>query len=194
MLSGSSFRNSSRTSPAIILTDITSLPCYLIGTKLSKTQPAYLAGLIDGEGSLECQKVSQIGGATPQYRIRLSFTFATEEPLKTISQWLGLTPKRYVSTQENRSDRWRLHIPKNQTIPLIRACFPYLILKPKQVELMLRIEEIRLANSPDRKHFGHTKLQRMPMSAVSAMDSLWWQFRSLKSDKRGKPLRRKVML
>lgn len=56
---------------------------------LTVEQLAYLAGLIDGEGSLECQKQSQAGSATPRYVIRLSFTMSTPEPLETVASWLG---------------------------------------------------------------------------------------------------------
>ena len=44
---------------------------------LNAEKYAYIAGLIDGDGSLECQKQRQRNGQTHSYRVRLSFTMVT---------------------------------------------------------------------------------------------------------------------
>jgi hypothetical protein len=152
--------------------------------QLSSLQLAYLAGLIDGEGSLECQKEMQIKGVTPRFVLRLSFTFATREPLATICDWIGLSMKEYPATSPNRSSRFRAHVPKNLAVPLIKGCLPYLILKHQQAKLILEIEAIRKRYSPDRRRFAPGKLRTMPLEAVELMESLFVQLRSLKSNKR----------
>src|SRR5665213_4477900 len=112
---------------------------------LTDTQLAYLAGLIDGEGSIESQREVQVRGATPRFVLRVSFVFATEEPLRTICGWLGVGYKRYPTTDPRRSDRYRTHVPKGIAVPLLEACLPYLLLKRRQAELILAIETVRLA-------------------------------------------------
>ena len=152
---------------------------------LTDLQLAYLAGLIDGEGSIESQREWQPRGATPRFPLRVSFTFATEEPLKTISGWLGRTYKQYLATSVNRSPRYRMHIPKGIAVIVLGGCLPFLLLKRRQAELILAIEAVREANNPGRVHIGSAHLARMPEAAVEEMAALHTELRSLKSHKRG---------
>jgi hypothetical protein len=152
--------------------------------QLSEVQVAYLAGLIDGEGSLESQKQVQAGGKTPRYVLRLSFTFVTVEPLATLSLWLGVPVKVYASTDPRRSDRRIMHIPKSMAVVLLERCLPYLILKRRQAELILGIEAIRHASSPSLRHFGSQSATPMPLEAIGRMEALHVELRSLKSNKR----------
>ena len=150
---------------------------------LSEAQVAYLAGLTDGEGSLECQKEFQPKGVTPRFVMRLSFCFATAEPLRTVSQWLGVSVKRYPPTDPTRSERYRCHITKNLAVPLLRRMLPYLLLKRREAELILSIEAVRAAHSPART-LGLGEQRRMPPSAVQEMTAQYTLLRSMKSNKR----------
>ena len=159
---------------------------------LTEAQVVYLAGLIDGEGSLECQKAMQPHGVTHSYRIRLSFVFATAEPLMTIATWLGISVRKYPATSSNRSPRYRGDVPKEKLIPLLRRALPHLILKRKQAEIILAIESIRSANTPPLKHVGGAKFSRMPVHAIAEMDGLHFELRKLKSNKRRMSVRATV--
>lgn len=145
---------------------------------LTEAQAAYLAGLIDGEGSLECQKQMHGAAINPRYVVRLSFVFATAEPITTVAAWLGREPTWYPATDPTRQARWRLHIPKNALVPLLRACLPYLILKREQAEIILAIEAVRVARSPAWCGDG------MPADAIQDMELLLRKLRALKSNKR----------
>ncbi len=153
-------------------------------TNLTEFQVAYLAGLIDGEGSLETQKQMGVGSATPRYVLRLSFVFGTAEPVTTVAGWLGMEPRQYPPPSPRHSPRWRLNVTKGLAIPLLRRTLPHLILKREQAELMLRIEAIRAENSVDRRVSGPRSNLRMPAHAVNAMESLHVALRALKSNKR----------
>lgn len=152
--------------------------------ELTTDQAAYMAGLIDGEGSIESQKEVQVRGATPRFALRVSFVFATEEPLATVCGWLGIQYQRYPSTDPRRSDRYRAHVPKSKAVELLRACLPYLILKRRQAELILSIEAVRAAHSPSRVHVGTPHAARMPDAAIEQMTTLHEELRTLKSNKR----------
>ena len=145
---------------------------------------AYLAGLIDGEGSIECQQEMHPKGTTPRFVLRLSFTFATEEPLATITQWLGVSYKQYPATDERRSPRYRCQIPKSLAVVVLEHCLPFLILKRDQAELILEIERVRAAYSPDRRLIAPGKNRTMPTAAIEQMTVLHAQLRALKSNKR----------
>lgn len=151
---------------------------------LTETQVAYLAGLIDGEGSLESQRELQPNGTTHCYKLRLAFVFATPEPLATVGRWLDLSVRRYKSTDPRRSDRYRAEIHKGKSVALLVRVLRYLILKRQQAELILFIEAVRHAYSPARAHFGKSRFQAMPSEAVERMHGLHVQLRALKSNKR----------
>jgi hypothetical protein len=156
---------------------------------LTEVQLAYIAGLIDGEGSLESQRQFPRTAANPRFVLRLSFTLGTSEPVTTVGTWLGCPPKRYPPVDETRQPRWRLNLPRKIAVPLLERCLPYLILKRQQAELVLAIESVRATNSPPREHVGHAKLLRMPAPAVAEMERLHGELRSLKSNKRPAHLR-----
>lgn len=163
---------------------------------LTDAQKGYLAGLIDGEGSLECQRLLQPRGRTPLFVLRLSFVFATREPLETVCGWIGARWKEYPPIDAIRSSRFRCHIKKRTAVPLLRAVLPFLVLKRRQAELILAIEEVRAANSPSRVHVGHPHalpMLPMPATAVERMDALHAELSSLKSNKRPGRCRRSVV-
>ncbi len=151
---------------------------------LNNTQLAYLAGMIDCDGSLECQKQMQKKGTTHRYAIRLSFTMATKEPINTISKWFGLNYKKYPSVDSRRSPRYRIHIPKTITLVLLKNCLHYLVLKKRQAEILLEIESIRLGLNPGKKHYGKPTFQCMPPEWETQIEPLYRELRSLKSNKR----------
>lgn len=156
---------------------------------LADWQLAYLAGLIDGEGSIESQTERQPRGATPRFVLRVSFVFSTEEPLRTICEWLDSRYSVHPSTDPRRSPRYRSHIYKGVAVQLLRRCLPYLILKRRQAELILAIEAVRAANSTVRMaRPGGGGTPRMPEHAIARMQELHAELRSLKSNKRpGRP-------
>ena len=148
---------------------------------LSAAEAAYLAALIDGEGSVECQRQYQPRAGTPSFRLRVSFTMATTEPLSTIAGWLGLRVNWYPAISPNRRPRLRLHIPKGIALRVLVECLPHLILKREQALAILAIERVRAANSPGRRHYGAARLERMPAHAVAEMERLYAEFRRIKA-------------
>lgn len=154
-------------------------------SNLEVWQLGYLAGLIDGEGSIECQTEVQPRGRTTRYVLRVSFVFATEEPLRTVSEWLGSRYSVHPPVDEKRSMRYRSHIYKNTAVELLKAVLPYLILKRRQAELILEIEAVRAANSTIRlARPGGGAPPPMPADAIEKMQELHTELRSLKSNKR----------
>lgn len=156
--------------------------------QLVEWQLAYLGGLIDGEGSIESQQEQQPKGVTPRFVLRVSFVFATEEPLRTICPWLNARYSVHPSTDPRRSPRYRSHIYKGVAVALLRRCLPYLILKRRQAELILAIEAVRAANSTVRlaRPGRNGATPPMPAHAIEQMRVLHAELRSLKSNKKGR--------
>ena len=151
---------------------------------LTDEQAAYLAGFIDGEGSLECQKQTSAHSITPRYVLRLAFVQATKEPLATFTSWFSCHVTVYPSIDPKRSPRHRMSIPKETAVQVIRECLPFLILKKREAEIILSIERVRSENTPDRHQFSRSGSSPMPANAVREMEALFLELRSLKSNKR----------
>jgi hypothetical protein len=152
---------------------------------LTEVQIAYIAGLIDGEGSLECQMGMQKGAATPTFTLRLSFGFGTAEPVTTVASWLGGVPLMYPSRSPKRQPTWRFHIKNRIALPLLTRALPYLILKKEQARLILAIDGVRALNTvPKTVKGGYGAHRRMPTHAVEQMQRMHAELRALKSNKR----------
>jgi hypothetical protein len=147
---------------------------------VNEVQKAYLAGLIDGEGSLECQPQMQRTGKTPSFRLAVSFNMVTVEPLRTVGSWFGVEPKRYPAPSENRQPQWRLRFAKTLACQILEECLPYLLLKREQALVMLAIEEVRAANTPPLTTRWNSRT--MPAHAVERMAELTVQLRALKRE------------
>lgn len=142
---------------------------------LTDLQAAYLAALIDGEGCIVGKRFMQKTGATPSFEVGLEFGMATEEPLRTVGEWLDKEPTQYAPDESNPSGRWRLRLPKTTTLAVLERCLPYFVLKRDQAELALAIEAVRSENTPPPGR-GHC----MPHEAVEQMDALYLQLREAK--------------
>lgn len=108
---------------------------------------AYLAGLIDGEGSFVIQKTSvekiakSSRSKTPKYLAYFCIGMVDKEPLDLIKDTIGMG-KVYEERVPNRRSIWRIRFAGRITLmPFIRQLLPYLIVKKKQAELLLNFCE-----------------------------------------------------
>jgi len=110
---------------------------------MKKLQSAYLAGLIDGEGYIGILKVKQ--GKKKDWFSNREFIFkpvlkvamVDRELVKWLHQSFGgsfETRKAHGNARESYC--WSLR--KGQTIDFVRRIYPYLKVKRKQAEILLR--------------------------------------------------------
>lgn len=104
---------------------------------------AYLAGLIDGEGSFIIQKttVEKIAKSsrskTPKYLPCFSIGMVEREPLDLIQRTIG-AGKVYEERVPDRRSIFRIRFSgRLKLIPFITNLMPYLIVKKKQAQLLL---------------------------------------------------------
>lgn len=104
---------------------------------------AYLAGLIDGEGSFVIQKteVEKIAKTSkcisPKYTPYFCIGMVTREPLDLIQETIG-SGKVYEERVHDRRSIWRIRFGGRLVlIPFITSLLPYLIVKKQQAELLL---------------------------------------------------------
>lgn len=119
---------------------------------------AYLAGLIDGEGSFvilktETEKIAKFSRSkSPRYLGYFSIGMVDKSPLEVIRDVIG-KGKVYEERVPNRRSIWRIRFGGRITlIPFIKALLPYLIVKKRQAELLLDFCENWV--TPGKKEHG----------------------------------------
>lgn len=94
----------------------------------------YLAGFIDGDGSISIVKESQ---KTPYYCVKLSCYNNSEEILSSFQEKYG----GHILVKKQNQKEWRLKGKK--AFNLVNLCKPFLILKKRQALLCKRLHLIR---------------------------------------------------
>lgn len=120
---------------------------------------AYLAGLIDGEGSFviqktEVEKISKSSNCvSPRYLPFFCIGMVDKAPLDLIQETIGLG-KVYEECVRDRRSIWRIRFGgRVKLIPFIKELLPYLIVKKKQAQLLLEFCENWV--SPGKKEHGY---------------------------------------
>ena len=137
---------------------------------------AYMAGLIDGEGSISIGKARMWGAQKHDtYKLVLQVYMSTEEPLNTIAEWFGgkveilkIQHGRWGQTRPGR--QWRANGRK--AIDVMELVRPYLILKRPQADLAIDY----FYYNEGTKGIGRT----IPTDDVYEMrEYFWWQMHKL---------------
>ena len=106
----------------------------------------YLAGIVDGEGSLLLHKHRQYGRSTYQFRPRLSVGNTHRGLMEEMQRRHGGTLISVGRRQPHHKDmyHWRVFaIP--ELVKLIPKIRPHLIVKARQADLLLEFLRLRLA-------------------------------------------------
>ena len=105
---------------------------------MTETEKAYIAGIIDGEGSIMLQKIHKNEHPAPC----ISIASTTLELLEWIKKVLGkgtITKKKNYNLEIHK-DCYSYVLKRNDAIYIIKEIYPYLIIesKRKRAELILR--------------------------------------------------------
>lgn len=107
--------------------------------KLTSEQAAYLAGAIDGEGSLQVSATARMPGATPSNHARITVANTNLRWLETLQSWTGGAIYKVGSPHSRASRRqcyrleWR-GAEAREVLPIVR---PFLLIKAKHADLVL---------------------------------------------------------
>lgn len=154
---------------------------------MSKHNAAYLAGLIDGEGTLDFgvnkrfYKKDQTKKIYYQPRIRISLVdkHLLEWIAESYGGWLETRPGR----KANHNTVYTWSISGRQMVPFLQAIKPYLKLKQEQAEILLRKAKLsQLWIDQQVKQNGSFKTHRPEIDRES--DEMYQRLKEL--NKRGK--------
>jgi len=104
---------------------------------LSIAEKAYLAGLIDGEGSVYISKY--VGRIRTQYSSGLIITLTKPRALRyclRVTQ-VGSLSKGRLPKNKNHARMWQWKVHSNQAAQILNQVLSFLILKKKQARLQL---------------------------------------------------------
>lgn len=108
---------------------------------LTDNQRAYLAGMIDGEGSICITKRNDHSQSRLGYCYRPVVHVASthNQVLNTLQRWTGLgRTNLFDDARPNRKARWQWMIWSKQAAQLVEAVLPFLIIKKRQAILFLK--------------------------------------------------------
>ena len=114
---------------------------------LSDTDVAYLAGLIDGEGSVYVMKHRD-----KTFYPAISIIMTHEGVIAWVASRFGLQYSRSSARQENWADQWAVRLHGVRVQNLCRRMLPYLKVKRRQAELLLEFPG-RSTNRPGGSFF-----------------------------------------
>jgi len=111
-----------------------------------KEQLAYLAGIIDGEGSIHISKNKKgykIGAKNPSHNLRLYITSTN----KTLIDWLCLqfggntVYKKQHKNNKNQKASWDWYIDATKAVTILKAVYSYLLIKKPQAQLAIEFQK-----------------------------------------------------
>lgn len=144
----------------------------------SPTECAYLAGIIDGEGSIYIGKF--IGNRrSPHYQTNIEVSNTSEELIDWLHSTFGGARSEYTPNQTPKNSRkkvYRWSAWSDQVEHLCELIQPYIVIKKRQVEVMIIM----------RKTFERNVIQKgiqgvalIPHEILAIRESCWNELRSL---------------
>ena len=106
---------------------------------MNKTDLAYIAGLVDGEGSIYTSYQPSRVQELPRYNVGIAIQMADKEPLAFLQSLFGGRIILRKKMSENRKPLYYWRLTNFQAQPLLEAIKPYLLVKRAQAEIALRM-------------------------------------------------------
>lgn len=122
--------------------------------------------MIDGEGALSITKKRDLKGMRFGYCFRPVLHVANTHPgvLGMLHKWTGLgRVGKFDDARINRKARYQWMVWSNQAAQIVKAVFPFLVIKQHKAKVFLRfIKATRQSKSPGRRGLSarRWKLQR----------------------------------
>lgn len=123
---------------------------------LTTEQAAYLAGVVDGEGSLSIVRVGAQHYRVPHFRFVAKITNTKHPWLEELQSWVGGSIYRVDSAKRrNRQPCYDLALNGSQARAMLLQVQPYLRLKQRHADVLLRYFDVasrrRLMNGANQK-------------------------------------------
>ena len=109
---------------------------------MKKTDLAYIAGIIDGEGSIIAQRSTSKKGQLKRYNIIVVVNMTDTSAIELIRALFGGRFYKYLPRRSERKAITRWQVSGQEAEVILRAIKPYLLVKRAKAEVALRLLNI----------------------------------------------------
>ena len=110
---------------------------------MKKTDLAYIAGLIDGEGCISIVKKKDLIHGSSNYDLRVSVNMTSEYLIQYLHFAFGGFWRERKKIEERHKQQWMWAVSGPKASEFLLTILPYLIIKKPQAELALRFQSTR---------------------------------------------------
>nr|CAB4126350.1 Homing endonuclease, LAGLIDADG [uncultured Caudovirales phage] len=144
---------------------------------------AYLAGIIDGEGSIYIGNFSSNPKTGAKYyQTNMEITNTSKPLMDWLMNTFGGLLNKYTEKQSpknHRQEYWRWIATGDRLTHLCELILPYLICKKRQCEIMLKMRATYIGNGKGLSHLGKSGVQPHTQELLDYRQSLMDEIRSL---------------
>jgi len=145
-----------------------------------ETVAAYMAGILDGEGSLSIGNHSgNRKNGDRHFQVNIAICSTDEVLITWIVDTFGGYKGKYTPNQMCKNGRkqvFRWQCSSDRLSHICEICLPYLIIKKRQAEILL---EIRKTFNDSHNQKGKQGVQRIPEEILNLRQSLFLELRTL---------------
>jgi len=135
---------------------------------------SYLAGIIDGEGTIRIGKSSppiKYPNHNPKYYAAISIGMVDKKVIEIIVKKFG--SKIREECVPNRKKIYRWGTSGNKVVPnIIKQLLPYLIVKKEQAKLVIKFCE-------KQNHIGFRRNEYLPIKELQLREEFYWKVKKL---------------
>jgi len=148
------------------------------GKQPKETDLAYIAGIIDGEGTVGIYKKKPKNEyQSPGYRERVAISSSNLEVLNYINKFFPGVIAKNTRYSSKHSPMFRLEYHVLRAIPILEAVSKYMIIKKKQAEKVLAYRKAITPIDPKKsKSFGP---QRLSSKEIALRESYYQELKKL---------------
>ena len=159
-----------------------------IRKEYTSTQAAYLAGIIDGEGSIYigCYSRNPKTGA-PHYQTKIEVSNTSEILINWLINTFGGNKTYYSPKQTPKNSRRAVHrwsIWSDHVAHMCEIMLPYLVIKKREAEIMI---EMRSTYNRDHHPKGIQGMQALGKDVLDHREALYYEIKSLHIRNRNNP-------
>lgn len=147
-----------------------------------ETTAAYMAGILDGEGSLSIGNYSgNRKNGDKHFQVNIAICSTDEVLITWLVETFGGYKGQYTPKQMSKNGRkqvFRWQCSSDRLTHICEICLPYLVIKKRQAEILL---EMRKTYHDAHNVKGIFQVQRLPKEILDLRQSLFLELRALHS-------------
>lgn len=118
--------------------------------------PAYIAGIIDGEGTLTIGVNKARSWKSPHYQVEIIVTMSSQETINALHRFQPGGKGGQYKNHPRWKEQYRWTLSGKTALKILKQVLPYLICKRRHAELLIEMQESKI--NPITQATGHKGL------------------------------------